>query len=337
MEEKLLKELESLTRKDASADGDSFDFPEGYKSFYISKQSFKSIPEASERLKIAFIDGGNAEVLRSQNFSYQMVRTCGCVYENSRLSKNQVNSFFLLASAESKDGKIWFKGSLSDTDLVQESLLLTDSDNELLKEGPFRARISKIGEIARRFAEINAAKKIVESKGCDAVVLDGTLQATLPKEKELLNGLYGAAEKNNVIVCALAKSTNIFTNSGASAVNVLNKIGPKSTWVYHPVADISVDSHKADIYFLKLHERSRHIFRFEVLKGQNPIEIISSLKNLSKDPVFLGYPYPLIQADKFARISNQEKDLMKTKVLAKQPWIEEHLSSADVHDILDSM
>lgn len=337
MEEKLLKELEALTMKDNAADGDSFDFPEGYRPFYISKQSFRNIPEASERLRIAFIDGGNAEVLRSQNFSYQMVRTCSCIYENSRLAQNQVNSFFLLASAESRDGKIWFKGSLSGTDLVKESLLLADSDNELLKEGPFRARISRIGDIARRFAEISTARKIVESKGCDAVVLDGTLQATLPNEKELLDELYKAAEKNKVIVCALAKSTSIFTNSGASATNVLNRIGPKSSWMYHPVTDISIDSHKADMYFLKLHERSRHVFRFEVLKGQDSSNVISSLKSLSKDPVFLGYPYPLIQADKFARVSNQEKDLMKTKVLAKQPWIEEHLSSSDVHDILDSM
>lgn len=338
MEEKLLKELEILSKRHDFSDGGYFDFPEqGYKTFYITKANFHDIKKSSSALRVAFIDGGNAEVLRSQSFSYQMVKMFCSVYHGKKRLQSKEQSFFLLASSEAKDGKLWYRGSLSKNDLLQDDELLTDSNNLLLKEGPFRAKIARVGDMARRFAEIRTAKQLVDAKACDAVMLDGTLQATLPNEKEALQELYDSAMKNKVAVCALAKSTNLFTNSGASASDVLKRLGPAGPWSYHPIADISVDSHKADIHFLKLHQKSRHVFRLEISKGQDGSDVICALKDLSMDPVFLGYPYPLIEADKFARVTNKERDFLKTKILTKMPWIEEHLSSLDAHDVLDSM
>ena len=60
-----------------------------------------------------------------------------------------------------------------------------------------------------------------------------------------------------------------------------------------------------------------------------------------KDPVFIGYPYGLIEADKNARISNQEKDMLLTLFSTKfgKDWerIKESLSNIDAHEILDNI
>jgi hypothetical protein len=63
------------------------------------------------------------------------------------------------------------------------------------------------------------------------------------------------------------------------------------------------------------------------------------LKKQSNDLIFPGYPYGLIQADQFARMSNKEKDyfIMFYKTKAGKGWedIEKDLSSLNSHDILD--
>ena len=59
----------------------------------------------------------------------------------------------------------------------------------------------------------------------------------------------------------------------------------------------------------------------------------------SQDALFLGYPYGLIVADKFARVSHEEKKSLKMNFLLKADnrEIAEYLSTTDAHDILDNL
>jgi len=95
--------------------------------------------------------------------------------------------------------------------------------------------------------------------------------------------------------------------------------------------------------FVKLHEKSKYIFRFEIYKEQKQHinNVINLISNNCKDAVFIGYPYGLIEADRTARVSNQEKDMMLTIFSAKfgKDWekIKESLSNIDAHEILDNI
>jgi hypothetical protein len=67
-------------------------------------------------------------------------------------------------------------------------------------------------------------------------------------------------------------------------------------------------------------------------------QYIFSLASNSNDPVFYGYPYSLIEADKEARVSNKEKEYFKTIFLSKskkKDRLKYLLSNLDSHDILD--
>ena len=133
------------------------------------------------------------------------------------------------------------------------------------------------------------------------------------------------------------------TDKGNSISNALNKFNIDGKWIYNPVVDINSLNHQADLSFVKLHETSRYIFRFEIYKKQkeNINDVISLISNNCKDAVFIGYPYGLIEADKNARISNQEKDMMLTIFSTKfgKDWekIKESLSNVDAHKILDNI
>jgi hypothetical protein len=100
---------------------------------------------------------------------------------------------------------------------------------------------------------------------------------------------------------------------------------------------------------VKLHRQSEYVFRFEVLKDQvnknnfGEVElIVSALAENSKDVSFPGYPYGLIDADKFARVSMTEKTVNEFQFRAAVPqklWekISKFVRSSDAHEILNKM
>ena len=100
-------------------------------------------------------------------------------------------------------------------------------------------------------------------------------------------------------------------------VNCLKKLSDYDEWYYYPVVNIEDEEHQAEMYFIKLHKDSKHTFMFEVYKENeyNLQNILSLLKQNSIDPVFLGYPYGLIEADKFARVTAQEKEYYQTIII----------------------
>ena len=133
------------------------------------------------------------------------------------------------------------------------------------------------------------------------------------------------------------------TDKGNSITNALNRFNINGKWVYNPVVDITSSNHRAEMSFVKLHEKSKYIFRFEIYKEQKERvnDVINLISNNCKDPVFIGYPYGLIEADRNARISKQEKDMMLTLFSTKfgKDWekIKESLSNVDAHEILDNI
>ncbi len=87
-------------------------------------------------------------------------------------------------------------------------------------------------------------------------------------------------------------------------------------------------------YFVKLHPESQHIFRFE----GDPI-LLPALVSQCGDALFVGYPYGLILADKFARVSNEEKRSLRMSFLLRNEnrILRSYLNSMNAHEILDGM
>ena len=105
---------------------------------------------------------------------------------------------------------------------------------------------------------------------------------------------------------------------------MLNKLQP-GKWSYF------VDG---KTYFVKLHEKSKHVFRYEGKK-----EYLSFLVENCNDALFLGYPYGLIFVDRMARVSNSEKNSLKMKFLLNKENKEvvDYLTTSNAHEILDNL
>ncbi|MDP3765130.1 MAG: DNA double-strand break repair nuclease NurA [Nanoarchaeota archaeon] len=319
-----------------------------YTPFEFNKSYFNEIKKNGNNAKIAFIDGGSAEIIKSSNFSVSLIRAYYSICQNSKRISAKKQDFYAFVSAKNIDNELFYNAEFINNEadkigLDKNGLLLSSLD-ETIRQGIARASISSIPNVIRRFSEIKTAFDVIDllNKN-DIIVLDGSLQCTFTNEKKYFEELYKKSAEKGVIICGLSKTTTLMTDKGNSIANALNKFNVSGKWLYHPVAEIKSNEHKAEMCFVKMHGKSRHIFRFEIYKEQKEklMKTISLLADNCKDPVFLGYPYGLIDADKNARISNQEKNMLLTLFSAKfgKDWekVRESLSNIDAHEILDNI
>ncbi len=287
-------------------------------SFSFQSENFSPLlPANSSEKTIAFIDGGQAELLVAANFCVSFIRVAAVVMQGQNKIKHEKEEFFLLTTTKNCEGELWYESKIfseGNFSLLSESNLFVSSQDAHLKSGIERAPIFKVTSMARRFAELALAAKIAPQ--ADFILLDGTLQKTFPNEETYIQNI----AKNT---CALAKSSSLCTASGNSPVLFLKKNAPAGSWRY------TVNKHTS---FVKLQEKSKHIFRYE-----GTPEILPHLLHQSCDATFLGYPYGLILADKLARVSNEEKRVLQARFLLdkENKDILEYLFTTDAHGILD--
>lgn len=311
----------------------------------LSQANFHPITPIILPNKVAFIDGGNAEIISAPNFSVHFVRIGYCIFEKNKRASSKQQTFCILASATGEGKKIIYAGEIIGENILGRNLSF-DANDETLREGKKNFSVSKIGGIARRFAELKTAELLCKTLDAGSIIiLDGTLEASVTGEDEYLDDLYLAAEKKNILVSAFAKTTTMLSDTGSSFSAVLQDICPKGAWYYHPVAEISSSSYKAELFFARLHPSSEHVFRFELYKKQKGIadfgKLFGMLAANSRDMSFPGYPYGLIITDKLARVSNSEKEhlIMQLRVLAGKDYakLKRYISSTNAHGILDRM
>lgn len=312
-----------------------------YTPIKITKDNFKEIKDETTNKKIAFIDGGNSELLRAPNFSLQLIRIYYTIYKDNKRVKSNKKESYVLINAINRENNIIYKTEFFGT---KKDKVEFDSFDETIKQGNHRISISSIGNIVRRFMELETAKEIIdELDKDDTIVIDGDLKASINGEIDYFNDLYEKSIEKNIVIMGLSKTSELFTEKGNALIPVLTEIAPNNEWYYHPLVEIRSEAHKVDIYIVKLNKKSKYIFKLEIFNKlkYNIGEILTLLKNNSKDPVFLGYPYGLIEADNFARVSNNEKEHLKiiflTKLGKDNEKIAQYLNTLNAHSILDSI
>ena len=148
-----------------------------YKPFKLSKDNFHEINAIKSEKKVVFIDGGNIEVMAGADFSLHFARIYCTVYLNNKRIKSKRKEFYILVSAFAEGSEIFYKAEIfpESAATLGKSYLLFNSFDRTIREGNNRIKISKIGEIIRRFYEIKSAAEITEELGDgDIIVRDGS-------------------------------------------------------------------------------------------------------------------------------------------------------------------
>lgn len=295
----------------------------------IKKENFSVINENFNH-KIAFIDGGNAEIIKGANFSLQLIRIYYTIYNDNKRIKNNRNDYFVLVVAKNKNNNIFYEVNI----FGQELKLEFDSFDENLRQGNHRILPATIAEHTRKLLEIKQAKEIIEEldKG-DLIIKDGNLEENEKVESRFINELKQECITKGVMLLGLSKTSTLLTENGNSAIITLSNIAPENEWIYFTNNSIN----KSEVSFVKLNNKSKYVFRIDFLSQQKSflINALTGLKDNSKDPIFLGYPYGLIEADKLARVSNNEAQQLNLSLLSKKKEFEKYQKTVDAHDLLN--
>ena len=341
---------------------------ERYKSSELKTENFHPLPKTTIDRRIAFVDGGSAQLLSAPNLAIGLTRVYAGIFRgDKRVEPANVPSkidFFTVCYATVASNRIFYKTEIVPVREQWKPFLPDKNDLEFnsfdptLMSGFQRVVISRILDVTRAFAEWRFAKNIIdlELEKDDVIVRDGTLQTVVTNESKYANETYDAALKRGVYLTAISKTSSLFTDMGQPlfpSIQILSETSAlkDSAWYYYPIVEITHPDHKAEMFAIRLHECSDYVFRFEVFKDQvskrnlGEVELIlSSLSANSRDIGFPGYPYGLIDADRFARISMNEKAANEFQFLAtlssqKNIWdkVSKYIRSSDAHDILNKM
>ncbi len=317
----LIEKLNDIVVSRKNAEGSFVRFNNGdFKAVELSKNGFKPINNTNSSKSIAFVDGGNSEILGSADFSLQLIRIFGIVFKENKKIKSEMSEFFVLV--ESLDGDI-LKTSIFQR---RGSKLIEDIEfsrlDESIGEKKEKASCQNVGSLIRRLAELRFADLI----DADYIILDGSLEAKHEYEEKSLNRLF------NKNISGISKTCGLITDNGISAIKALTNMMPKNEWSY------LIGKGRFDVYIAKLNKASRYCFRADI-KTDNGDEFFGLLKQNANDAIFPGYPYGLILADKFARISNQERNYFKSLITAKldEKSLRESINTLNAHEVLDSI
>lgn len=322
MEELVREVIDTLGVEDDAVGDKALPIEESQTPAPISLDNFQALPDGSSDNTVTFIDGGNSEVLGASNFSLQLIRTAAVTYEGKEKRDAEKDEFYLLVKFKDDDFEIkTFPGE------KLPELSFSSLDPELTN-GRERVKAGRIAGVCRRIAELKLAKSFSHA---GYVFIDGDLHARTSPEESLLKEL----AKSDSDVCGLSKTTSLMTEKGrvfAAALSALKR----DAWHYLPVFRGGV----VNVSFLKLHSSSNHVFRLDSFKPVTD-DLLSLLKSLSRDPVFPGYPYPLVEVDRLARVGDREKEYFRTKLMTTfgSDWerVKSYLHTRDAHTVLDNI
>ena len=307
------------------------------------------------------MDGGNGSLEDAPNYMISINRVYYSLFQGRRRIKPrgvpriQFFSYVTLNISAAKEAQQisydtkFFAHAPSDRSLLpSESDLSSDIEHSSVLQGV------QFHSMGRRFAEWQMAAHVVESElgPGDILVMDGSLETRFKNETKYAQRLYDLALQKGVTVCGLAKTSRLITESGDPLLARVSEIAEGvsyDSW-YVRVSE-KISSHdKGFMLVVRLHPKSRYVFRFEILAEQfarmSPDDlnvVLGSLAENSRDVAMLGYPYGAIDADRFAQVRTNELGMyrmfIRSEMLKNPEWRrrQKHSTGLGAHDTLNGV
>lgn len=328
------------------------------REFELKPSAFREIYETDSPRRVAFVDGGNGTVAQSPGFVISLNRLyCSLFRGRTREAASpapRVEFFSLVTRKVRASGS----GSVASYDAA-----LFPQAKEHRRFLPARQDVSsgirevgagrdpRMSSLARSLGEWQMARMVAETlEGGDMLVMDGSLMTLDRTESRYAQDLYETASRRGVIVCALAKTSGLTTRGGEPLLSRVREISSETgygRWRID-VADRMSAHDRGFVMVVKLHPNAAFSFRFEILREQSgrmdeaeKDHVLASLAANSGDLSFLGYPYGLVDADRYAQVRNRDvvtcRRLLESRMRAtpglsrmathiRDTWAHEHLN-----------
>jgi hypothetical protein len=283
--------------------------------------SFKKIKEMRLDGKVGAVDGGSATVVKGRSFLIGIYRTGSVIFHKRKRIEQKTLPLKLEIISQSDLSERYFSA-------------YKDLTGEEPSEAP---GIEKMLDRLRLFSEWKLVEELLDelSQG-DMLLIDGSLKASIAPPHNFFLKITQRSKEKGVHLVGVSKTSTLYWGNRSPLIPAVVKIGekfcPNSKWFCQMSADelhTRSPSYFGTIYVVKLKASSDFAFRVDVNRFDriDPNVVFSFLSNLSSDPAFLGYPYPLASAHNLARITTGEIEDIKYRLQSKA--LEKGISTAD--------
>lgn len=326
--------------------------------FELKPSAFREIHEADQPRRMAFVDGGSSTIAESPGFAISLNRLyCSLFRGRTREATSPAPrvEFFSLVTrkvrASETGSVVSYDASLFPQAEEHRRFLPSEQDVSSSIREVAAGRDPRIPSVARSLGEWQMARMVAETlEDGDMLVMDGSLMTLDRTESGYAQDLYDTASRRGVIVCALAKTSRLTTRGGEPLLSRVREISSETRYGRWriDVADRMSAHDRGFVMAVKLHPNAAFSFRFEILRkqfdGMDEAEkdhILGSLAANSGDISFLGYPYGLVDADRYAQVRNRDvavcRGLLESRMRAtpglsrmaghiRDMWAHEHLN-----------
>lgn len=295
----------------------------------LGKEHFKLLaadhkPLTAGNVKLGFVDSGSGDVFKTPAAHLSFFRLYASVFQGNKRMKSLLKELFIFISGTKKEGLV-FEAKVFNREGDELAVFDFDAFDPYLSSKSRRVETPAVLGVIRRVLEIRLCAEIANDLDRDdCVVRDGDLEASHPYVQEALVKLSTRALEKNIHILGLSKTSTLTTDAGVSALAALHNIAPGGRWVYDAGLPVR---------FVRLHERSKYIFRLDAMTKAPPLDALAAN---SVDLAFLGYPFGLLDADKFAQVTKSEaKELQLRFAMHSKEVLGVVERAVDAHDILD--
>ncbi len=310
-----------------------------YDPFPLSEDNFHTLEPVDGDRTVCCVDGGNNTILESPSECIHLLRVYFNLFRGRERVKNVEPFSGYLVSRPVEDRIVSVLYPVNPTIPLEVRKFVLNRDE--IDGGS----MTNAGHTVRRYIEwlvaAHAAREHLD-KG-DILVKDGVLQTSVEEERGYANELYRLCMEKKVVLVGIAKTSSLMTTTGyplMAAVRTMADGNIQGRWYYHPVASNRHPDHMGNIHVVKYHASSEYVFRTEFHREQDiPVDrVLGELAVQAEDPVFLGYPYGLVDADKRARVTDEEVKYLRTlgTGMMGKP-MRYRVNSMNAHDILSDI
>ena len=274
-------------------------FSEAEEHETIEGPIFSRSPEQHARIlrssaSLTAVDAGLALIARRSNGALGVIKTVALRYDHPGMSLDAKRWVVSVRAEED------YEVSMVELDSGEErSATLKRTDASGIPRDPERGL-----DLARALLE-----RDLQASSSGLVLADGSLSAQLPEER-------AACAKLGSNVLGIVKRSSL-ARKGSSPEALCER------------SFEGVFAHELEgAHYCRLHPLGR-VLRVE---GELDDERFDALLLASSDAAVPGYPYALVLADRFARISNRE-----ARALALEAHVRHGLAIGSLHDVLDSL
>jgi hypothetical protein len=269
--------------------------------FSLGAGSFRRV-EAVKDGTLAAVDGSNAMLLDAGYLSVALIRAAACGFSGGACRFRSLTPLRLMAlGREARDGT--FSG-------LYRECFGTDPEATVRDDEPART-----AGILRDTLEYWVAQQVCSrlSRG-DLLVLDGALRVTHASHDPVMHRLVGTCASGGIRLCAVTKRTAVTWGGGyplvPAAIALAQAHAVTPPWFLRiPEEGLDTTPYRqwrhGTACVAALHPASPLAFKIEVpaAAGDDALgELIARLAGWSDDGRMTGYPWPLLDAHRTARI-----------------------------------